>query len=319
MKAIRVYRFGEPEIMQFEDVPPQTPGPGQVLIEVKAAGVNPVETYIRAGIYGDRDFPYTPGLDAAGLVRRVGEGVENLIAGQRVFTAGSVSGTYAQQCLCNAAQVHPLPENISFSQGAALGIPYGTAYRGLFQRGRAEAGQTVLIHGASGGVGLAAVQLAKAAGLNIIATAGTDDGRQLVLWQGADRVLDHHAPEHFEKALEFTNGAGVDLLLEMLANVNLGEDLKIMADHGQIVVIGSRGTVEIDPRLTMARETTVSGLMLAKATPAEKSQMYQAVIKGLQDGSLNPVVDEEFPLVEAPQAHHRIMESGHHGKIVLVP
>jgi len=319
MKAIQVHEFGEPEVMKIQNVPSPQPGPGQVLVEVKAAGVNPVDTYIRAGIYGDRELPYTPGMDAAGIVRQVGSDVKDLAAGQRVFTAGAVSGTYAQECLCEASQVFDLPDNVSFAQGAAVGVPYGTAYRALFQRVNAASGQTVLIHGASGGVGLAAIQLARAAGLKIVATAGTEDGRQLVCRQGADLALDHHDPDHFQQALDFTGGQGVDVLLEMLANVNLGEDLKIMTLRGQVVVIGSRGPVQIDPRDTMARELSIKGMLLMKTPQAEKTQMYSGVIKGLADGTLNPVVDREFGLSEAPAAHHAIMESAHHGNLVLIP
>lgn len=319
MKAIRISEFGEPEVMRIEDVSLPAPDSEEVLIEVKAAGVNPVDTYIRAGRYGAKDLPFTPGMDAAGIVCQVGEDVKDIVAGQRAFTLGSISGTYAAQCLCSASQVHCLPDNVSFAQGAALGVPYGTAYRALFQRAKAESGQTVLIHGASGGVGLAAIQLAKAAKLKIIGTAGTDDGRHLLLEQGADLVLDHHDPNHFQQVLDFTDGAGVDILLEMLANVNLGRDLKVMAEKGRVVVIGSRGAVEIDPRDIMSREVSIVGMMLAHATEAEKTQAYAAVEKGLADGTLCPVIAQELPLKEAPKAHHAIMESAHHGNIVLIP
>lgn len=319
MRAIQVHEFGPPEVMQVEDVSLPAVGAEQVLIEVKAAGVNPVDTYLRAGRYGSKDLPYTPGIDAAGIVRQVGDNVRNVTVGQRVFTSGSVSGAYAAQCLCKASQVHRLPENVTFAQGAALGVPYGTAYRALFQRAHAESGQTVLIHGASGGVGLAAVQFAKAAKLSIIATAGTEEGRRLLLKQGADLALDHHDENHFQQALDFTNGAGVDILLEMLANVNLGTDLTVMAKHGQVVVIGSRGPVQIDPRDLMSRESTVMGMMLALASKDEKTQAYAAVVAGLEDGTLDPVIDRELPLAEAVQAHHAILESAHHGKVVLIP
>lgn len=319
MKTIRIHAFGGPEAMQVEDVPPPEPGADEVVVDVKAVGVNPVDTYIRAGIYGPRKFPFTPGFDGAGIVRAVGDAVKSIAVGQRVFVAGSVSGTYAAQCLCKAVQVCGLPETVSFSQGAALGIPYGTAYRALFHQAHAAAGQTVFIHGGSGGVGLAAIQFAKAAGLTVIATAGSDDGRRLLLEQGADLALDHYASSHFDEALHFTEGRGVDLLLELTAHVNLGGDLKILAKNGRVIVIGSRDRIEIDPRDLMSREASIAGLLVLLATEAERVQAYAAIQTGLTEGTLNPVIAQELPLEQAAQAHHAIMESAHHGNIILLP
>jgi NADPH2:quinone reductase len=319
MKAMQIQEFGPPEVMRYEEVFLPEPADDQILIDVKAVGVNPVDTYIRSGIYGPRQFPLTLGFDAAGVVRRVGAAVKRVAVGQRVFTAGSVSGTYAQQCLCLESQVSRLPEKTTFAQGAALGIPYGTAYRALFQRAHAAAGQSVLIHGGSGGVGLAAIQFAKAAGLTVIATAGTEEGRQLLREQGADCVTDHHAADHFDQVLHFTNEQGVDILLEMLANVNLAKDLKIMAKKGQLVIIGSRGPVEVDPRDIMARELNMYGTLVLLATETERAQAFTAIETGLTEGKLNPVIAMELPLGEAPRTHYEIMESAHHGKIVLIP
>ena len=143
MKAIRVHEFGGPEVLQFEEVPTPRPGPGQVLVRMHAIGVNPVETYIRAGTYARLPaLPYTPGNYGAGVVEQVGSDVNEFKPGDRVYTAGSVSGTYAEFALCKTEQVHRLPENVSFAQGAAMGTPYATAYRGLFQRADAEPGET---------------------------------------------------------------------------------------------------------------------------------------------------------------------------------
>ena len=177
-----------------DEHPDPKPGAGELLVRVRAAGVNPVDTYIRNGIHAVRpQLPYTPGLDASGVVEAVGEGVTRLSAGQRVYVAGSLSGTYAELTLCAEAQAHPLPDRVSFAQGAGVFTPYATAYRALFQRARAVAGETVFVHGASGGVGTAAVQIARAAGLRVVGTAGTEEGRRLVSEQGAHYVLDHGA------------------------------------------------------------------------------------------------------------------------------
>jgi len=200
MKAIRVHEFGEPDVMRLEDVPDPTPGPGQVVVRVQAAGVNPVDTYVRAGTYArEAPLPYTPGTDAAGVIEAVGEGVSRVTVGARVYTAGTISGAYAERALCTQSQVHLLPDRMSYAQGAAIYIPYATAYRALFQRAQARAGESVLVHGASGGVGIAAVQIARAAGLTVIGTAGTDRGCQLVLEQGAHHVLNHRAAEYLAR------------------------------------------------------------------------------------------------------------------------
>src|SRR5207253_2698346 len=159
--------------------------------------------------------PYTPGNDGAGVVEEVGSGVSECRPGDRVYTAGSITGTYAELALCHTAHVHPLPASASFVQGAAMGTPYATAYRGLFQRAKAKPGQTVLIHGASGGVGIAAVQLARAHGLRVLGTAGTERGRALVHEHGAHEVFDHGAPDHFAQIMNATAQHGVDVIVEL--------------------------------------------------------------------------------------------------------
>lgn len=320
MQAIRVREFGDPEVMQLEETPDPRPGRGQVVVRVHAVGVNPVDTYIRAGRYARRpDLPYTPGMDAAGVIESVGEGVRGMEPGDRVYIAGSVSGTYAQKALCERSQVFPLPERISFQQGAAIHVPYATAYRALFHRAAAQVGEIVLVHGGSGGVGVAAIQIARSAGMIVIATAGTEQGRELVREQGADRVLDHRDPEHFQQVLDMTAGRGADIILEMLANVNLGRDLKILAKNGRVVVIGSRGTVEIDPRDTMSRDASILGMTLMNASERDSLNIHMALVAGLRNGTLNPVIGREMPLAEAARAHHEVIETPAYGKIVLIP
>jgi NADPH:quinone reductase len=318
MKAIRLHEFGPPEVMKLEDVRDPHPAPGQVVVRVHAAGVNPVETYIRAGTYALKPpLPYTPGGDAAGVVVAVGEHVVRFKAGHRVYTAGTVSGAYAQFALCNADQVHPLPDHVSFVQGAGLHVPYATAYRALFLRAYAQAGQTVLVHGASGAVGIAAVQFAAAAGLTVIGTGGTDRGRQLVREQGAAHVLDHKTPDYLDQLMKLTGGRGVNLILEMLANVNLGKDLTVLGLDGCIVVIGSRGDVQINPRLLMRAQGSILGM--TGGTPEQYAQAHAAIGAGLRAGTLRPVVGKEIPLAEAARAHHEIIEGTAYGKIVLLP
>jgi NADPH2:quinone reductase len=320
MKSIRVNQCGAPEVMILEDVPDPVPESGQVLVRIHAAGVNPVDTYIRAGGQGYApNLPYTPGIDAAGVIEAVGENVAGIAVGDRVYCAGTLSGAYAEKALCLPTQVHLLPENVSFAQGAAVYVPYATAYRALFHRAKAVPGEVVLIHGASGGVGLAAVQIAKSVGLIVIGTAGTEEGRRIVLEQGVRYVVEHHDPAHFEKILELTEGRGVDVILEMLANVNLGNDLTILAKGGRVVVIGSRGDVEITPRELMRREAAIFGMVLMNASPKEMTSIHVFLVAGLANSTLTPVIGKELPLAQAAQAHHLIMESSACGKIVLIP
>ncbi len=319
MKAIRVYAHGGPEVLKFEDHAKPTPGAEQVLIRIHAAGVNPVDTYIRAGAYSISNLPYTPGFDGAGVIEEVGERVDRFKLGDRVYTSATVSGTYAEYAIAEVSTVHPLPAAISFSQGGALGVPYATAYRALFQKANARAGETVLVHGASGGVGTAAVQLARAAGLIIIGTTSSPEGEKLVHESGAHHVLNHSSANFAGEMMTLTNGRGADVILEMLANANLGKDLTLLAKFGRVVVIGSRGKVEIDPRNAMSRDATIIGMTLFNASGAELQSIHAAVYAGLECGSLNPVVGQELPLADAAKAHTAILEPGAYGKIVLVP
>jgi NADPH2:quinone reductase len=282
--------------------------------------VNPVDAYIRAGAYPRKPkLPYTPGTDAAGIVEAVGANVKRFKPGDRVYTNGSVTGVSAELAVCDESRVHHLPARNSFAQGAALGVPYGTAFRALFQRGRAKAGETVLIHGASGGVGSACVQFARAAGLIVIGTGGSEKGRALVLQEGAHHVLDHRSGDYDKRLMDLTDGRGVDLIVEMLANVNLAKDLTLLAPSGRVVVVGNRGTIEIDPRQAMSREATILGLTLFAATEQDLVEIHAAIVAGLENGSLRPVVGQEIPLYQAAESHQAVMEPGAYGKIVLVP
>jgi NADPH2:quinone reductase len=320
MKAIRVREFGGPEVLRLEELEDPRPSAGQVVVRVGAAGVNPVDTYIRTGTHAVKpQLPYTPGLDAAGTVEAVGEGVTRVAAGARVYTAGSLTGTYAELALCDESQVHELPARVSFAQGAGVFTPYATAYRALFNRARGVPGETVFVHGASGGVGTAALQLARAAGFKVIGTAGTEEGRRLASEQGAHHVLDHGAEGYLEELASLTGGRGPDVILEMLANVNLNRDLGVVAKFGRVVVVGSRGAVEINPRLLMTRDASVLGLTLFNATPQEMAGVHAAIAAGLESGALRPVVGREMPLAEAARAHEEVLKPGARGKIVLIP
>ena len=320
MKAIRVNEFGGPEVLKLEEVPAPKPAAGQVLVRVHAAGVNPYETYMRAGVYSTLPpLPYTPGSDGAGIIEAAGAGVKGVKPGDRVYIAKSLSGTYAQYALALEGQVHPLPESLSFAQGAGVWVPFGTAFHALVHAAGARPGETVLIHGASGGVGGAAVQLARAMGLTVFGTAGTAKGLELAKREGASRVFDHGKAGYTDEILEASGGRGADVILEMLANVNLAADTRLIAQNGRIVVIGSRGEVTINPRELMSRRGSIRAFTLWGITPAEEKEIHAGLGAGLRGGTLRPAVGREFPLREAALAHKTIMEPGAAGKIVLIP
>jgi NADPH2:quinone reductase len=320
MKAIRVHEFGGPEVLKFEETPTPKPEAGQVLVKVRGAGVNPYDTYMRSGMYPIKPpLPYTPGSDAAGTIEAVGQGVEKVKVGDRVYTATTITGAYAEYALATEAQVHRLPDNVSFAQGAGVWVPYGTAFHALHHFAKARAGETVLVHGASGGVGIAAVQMAHAMGMKVFGTAGTEKGLALVKEEGAHQAFDHKAGDYQEAILKATEGRGVDVILEMLANVNLGHDLELLAQNGRVVVIGSRGDVTIMPRELMVRRGAILAFALWGATAAELAEIHPALIAGLENGTLRPIVGKEIALKDATKAHVEVMQpSGAYGKIVLV-
>ncbi|HEV1995956.1 MAG TPA: NADPH:quinone reductase [Candidatus Acidoferrum sp.] len=320
MKAILVREFGGPEVLKLEDVPTPKPAAGQVLVRIHAAGVNPYDTYMRAGTYPVKPpLPYTPGSDAAGVIEAAGDGVKKVKPGDRVYTAKTVTGAYAEYALALEEQVHSLPEKISFGQGAAVWVPYGTAYHALHHSAEARAAETVLVHGASGGVGSAAVQMARAMGLTVFGTGGTQKGLDLAKREGAHQVFDHSKAGYQEEILKATGGHGVDIILEMLANVNLAHDTKLLASHGRVIVIGNRGEVTINARELMGRRASIRAFTLWGVTPAEETEIHAGLIAGLENGTLRPVVGKELPLAEAARAHKEILEPGAAGKIVLVP
>jgi len=319
MKAIQVHRFGGPEVLELNEIPTPKPGPGQILVRVLAAGVNPYDTYMRNGTYAIKPaLPYIPGSDAAGTVEGVGDGVKKVKPGDRVYTAKTLTGAYAEYALADESQIYPLPQKISFAQGAALWVPYGTAYTALHHHAEARAGETLLIHGASGGVGIAAVQFARAQGLKVLGTAGTQRGLELAKKAGAHYVFDHTKHGYAEEILKTTGGRGVDVILEMLANVNLTTDLKLLAPRGRVIVIGNRGEITINPRELMSRRASIRGFTLWAATEAESAEIHAALAAGLENGTLRPIVGKELPLKEAGKAHQDVLAPGAFGKIALI-
>ena len=323
MNAIRVKEFGGPEVLILEEVQTLQPGAAQVLVRMHAIGINPVETYIRAGTYARLpELPYTPGNDGAGVVEQVGAGLSEFKAGDRVYTAGSVSGTYAELALCKADQLHPLPPNVSFAQGAAIGTPYATAYRGLLQRGEAKPGETVLVHGASGGVGTGCVLLAKMLGAEVIACASSADKIQRLQDLGADHVINYKdtdfskwAIEKFGKPQRRNYEGGVDVVINFTGGDTWAPTLKCVKRGGKILVCGA--TAGFDPkedlRYIWSFELKVIG----------SNSFYDENLKALMDlivqGKMKPVIDEVLPLAQAAHGLKLIEDREVFGKVIVCP
>lgn len=323
MKAIVARAFGGPEVLRLEDVPDPVPGPGQIRVRVHAIGVNPYDTYMRSGSYATKpSLPYTPGADAAGVIDALGDEVAGWRVGDRVYVGGTTIspayGAYAELALCLPHQVHRLPEGATLAQGAAINVPYVTAWRALFDCARARAGDRLFIHGASGGVGLAVAQMARAAGLDVIGSAGSEEGRALVA-RWAQHVVDHRAPGYVDRVRDLTGGQGPDIIVEMLANVNLDADLGVIARGGRIVIVGNRGRIEIDPRQIMMRHSIVTGTHLWSLPDDAIARAHHGIVAGLESGALSPVIAMELPLAGAARAHEMVMGTAARGKIVLVP
>jgi len=303
-------------VLSVDEIPAPTPGPGEIAVEVHAAGVNPYETYMRDGLYPDLPLPCCPGRDAAGVVSHIGEGVTRFQPGDRVYLTEARPGAYAETVVAGQDSVGRLPASLSFAQGAAVAVPCLTAYRALFERGAAKAGETVLVHGASGSVGMAAVQLAKAAGLRVFGTAGTPEGIALLDSLGVEAAFSHREPNYLEAA-KTAAGGGFDLILEMLANVNLDRDLGALRMRGRVVVIGNRGPIEINARQLMNCEGEIRAMMLFKASEKEMAEARAGVQAALESAVLVPRVSKEYPLEQAAEAQEKVLENGLLGKVVL--
>ncbi|XP_038649525.1 quinone oxidoreductase isoform X2 [Scyliorhinus canicula] len=321
MRAVRVSEFGDPAVLKLHlDIPVPNPSENQVLIRVRACGVNPVETYVRSGSYARKpSLPWTPGNDVAGIVEQVGQYVNKFKKGDRVFTCGTITGGYAEYTVASDDDVYPLPDNLSCKEGSAIGIPYFTAYRALMHKAHVKAGETVLVHGASGGVGMAACQIARAYGLKVLGTAGTQEGLSLVQKNGAHKTFNHRETGYIDKIKDYAGGQGVNVIIEMLSNVNLSNDLQLLSNGGRVIIVGCRGSVEINPRDTMVKESSIIGVGLQTATKEDRLESVAALLTGMEVGWLKPVVGPEYPLEKVAQAHEDIIKgSGALGKMILL-
>jgi len=318
MRCISVSEFGGPKVLRLlNGMPTPIPKAKEVLINVKAVGINPVDTYIRSGVYANKPtLPYTPGKDGAGFVMQIGDNVTKVKKGDRVWFFGSSTGSYSEFCICHEDNIGHLPNNVDFNSGAMIGMPYLTAYRALFQKGKVKRGETVFIHGATGGVGTACVQICHNCGVNVIATAGSEDGERILRDMGVTKIYNHRNEGYIEEIKK--NGERIDVIIEMLANVNLVNDLSILSPNGRIMVVGNRGPLDFNPRLIMQTEASITGVMLMNSTWREREEQIQYMNEGLNNGWINPILWKCLELEYAKDAHREIIEnSGAKGQIVL--
>ena len=320
MKAIIVSSFGDEEVLKYQETETPTPAAGEVRVKIKAAGVNPVETYIRSGHYTALPaLPYTPGNDGSGIVDAVGDGVEHLKKGDRVFVAAALArrntGTYAEYTVCDAGAVRYLPQNLSFSEGAALGTPGLAATYALYSKAKIKPGETVFIHGASGGVGSLAVQLARRTGTFVMGTAGDPEGMTLIEKLGAHRAFNHRSPGYLEAVKQETGEHGPDVIIEMVANINLMKDMELLAKYGRVVIVGNHGTLEFDPRSAMTKDAVVMGMNIGNM-PQEDYIANMYTLSAAMETGLHTIIGKELSLCQAEQAHRDVGE-GKGGKVVL--
>ncbi|MCG8504158.1 MAG: NAD(P)H-quinone oxidoreductase [Sphingomonadales bacterium] len=324
MHAIAISRFGGPEVLQVVDLDRPNPGPGEVLIRVRAAGVNRPDIVQREGRYPPPPgAPETPGLEVAGSINMVGAGVEGWDVGDEVC-ALVAGGGYAEYCLAPAETLLPVPKGFSFTEAAALPETFFTVWSNVFDRAYLDAGETLLVHGGTSGIGTTAIQLAKAFGARVFTTAGSQDKCTFCHELGADLALNYRTDDWQKEVLAASDGKGVNVVLDMVGGDYVAKNLACLAQDGRLVQIAFlRGPVvgELNLLPVMLKRLTVTGSTLRPRDNAFKGAIAQSLADMvwplLDAGTIKPVIDSTFPLADAAGAHAR-MESGvHMGKIIL--
>ncbi len=324
MKAVRIHEYGGPEVLVYEDVPTPEPGPSQILVKVAAATVNPIDVAVRENRFPTpKDPPKTLGSDGAGVVESVGSEITSVRPGDRVSFSGlgiGSEGSYAEYALIAETQVVAIPDGLSFVDAAALGMVFPAAYYGLVTRGALKQGETVLVQGASGGVGSASVQLAKALGARVLATASGPGAAELVKGLGAEAVIDFKTEDVAARVLELTGDKGVDLVHELVISANLATDIELVAKGGRIVGTGQGPGAEaaVPIGAAIGKDVSILFMNLGNAGRAGVAAIAREIAGMAAAGKVKPVIGTELPLAEARHAHE-LLEGDHLGKIVLTP
>ena len=326
MRAVRYHEHGDESVLTFEeDVDRPVPTTDQVLVRIEAASVNPIDTYLREGnLSPTTGLPHVGGSDMAGIVEDVGENVNTFETDDRVFATGLgifTPGTYAEYTVVPADMLAPLPEKVSFRDGAAAAMAFATAWRALVDRGDLSLGDVCLVHGASGGVGHAAIQVAAQAGSYVVGTAREGEPASLVRSLGADAVVDYRTDNIANSLTEATDGRQIDVVLEPHADSQLVADLKCLTRDGRVVIIGEKSSNEIPPSTSMAAKQANADLrfMSLASSPDQQAPILRQVAPLLADRRFTVEIDSVFHLNELPDAHKRLCSSGVLGKIVVDP
>jgi NADPH2:quinone reductase len=315
MKAMRAHQFGGPDQLRLEEAPEPQLQAGQVLIRVRAAGINPADLVRLSGRLGALPLPYIPGTDVCGEIERLGAGVSNLKQGQRVF-GRALTGGYAEKASLAAEEAVPLPANLSFEEGAAIPIPFYTAYHGLHNKAALKSGETVLVSAGGGGVGVAAIQLARLAGARVITPVGSREKAERVT------AVNYKEQDFVAETQKFTDKKGVDVIIENVAADNLAKDFLAVAPRGRIVVIGTgtgkAGDASFPVFAALMKDVTMLGMSLINAGPAI-AEMARILPGLFSEGKIKAVVSKSYPLADAAKALEDLVAAKVFGKLVLTP
>jgi NADPH2:quinone reductase len=321
MKAMRAHQFGGPEQLRLEDVADPQAQAGQVVIRVKAAGINPADVVLLSGALRMVPLPYIPGADVCGEVESCGAGVTHVKMGDRVF-GRALTGAYAEKTCLAAGETIPLPANLSFEEGAAIPIPFYTAYYALHHKAALKAGETVLVSAGGGGVGVAAIQLAKLAGARVLTTVGSPEKAERTRALGADVAINYREQDFVVEVNKLTDGKGVTVIIENVATDNLAKDLMAVALGARIVLIGTGTGKAADASFgvlgALLKDVTMYGMSLINAGSAIP-EMAATLARLFTERKIKAVVSKTYPLADAPLAMADLLAGKVFGKLVLTP
>ena len=324
MKALLCSEYGPPDKLAVHDIPSPQAGPGQVVVDVKAAALNFPDALMVQGLYQVKPpLPFSPGAEVAGLVREVGEGVQGLKAGDRVIGFPGTGG-FAEECTVAAEKIMPLPENMDFASGAALVLTFGTSLHALQDCGRLQAGETLLVLGAAGGVGAAAVEIGKAMGARVIAAASSEDKLALCRQLGADETINDTTEDLRKRTLALTGEKGVDVVYDPVGGSYTESALRALAWHGRLLIVGfAAGEIpKIPLNLALLKERALVGVYWGDSVrhdPRGHVRNMKQLMAWFAERKISPAISEQLPLARAPEAIRRLLDRQVKGKVVILP
>ncbi|HZP25665.1 MAG TPA: NAD(P)H-quinone oxidoreductase [Dehalococcoidia bacterium] len=319
MKAVRIHEFGGPEVLTYEDAPDPKPEAGQVLVRIKAASINRGDLSMRAGHLGPLPLPLTIGWEVAGEIEAVGPGVEGLRPNMRVIAYGP-NGGYAELCAYNALNVHPIPDSLGFTDAASIPVVFITAWYALIDRGAVKPGETVLVHAAGSGVGVATIQLAKHLGAQVIATAGSQEKLERARELGADHVINYRDQDFGPMVMEITGGRGADVIVDVVGGEVFEKSVPVLAAGGRLCVIGNSSgqKATFDTGQLIRGGRSILGIMTSvRFAPGGDRERLEGALQLIEQSKMKPIVDKTFPLSQAEEAHRYVADRSNTGKVVL--